>query len=189
MKILKIALFVIAPIVFLIGMVFISYVSAHNMAVKHEEGIEVAHRSAESALGTYGQQIAEMAQVPGMQADDIKDIFRTANESRYGPEGNQAIINMITEQNPQMNSEVYTRIQDLVINGRNEYDARQKMVTDRVGAYRSDLRSFWTGKMMRLAGFPSTEFDFKKYELVTTQRAADAFERGMEDGPINLRPN
>lgn len=162
-----------------------SYIAAHNSANRQEEGIKSAKKESELVLGQYGQKIREMAQVPGMQAEDLRSIITAANDSRYGGDGVQGVMAWITEQNPTLDQATYVTLQREISAGRTGFENTQKLLIDRVRAYETSLGSFWTGAWMGIAGFPRIDLD--DYGIVSTDAAAGAFETGRDTAPIQMR--
>jgi hypothetical protein len=181
----RILLGVLGSFLILAIVLFVSYTNAHNAANQHEQGIKAVYKQSESVLGQYGQKIKEMAQVPGMQAEDLTNIITAANESRYGNGGSEGVMTWITEQNPTLDQSTYLQLQREISAGRDEFKNSQALLLDRVRAYEVDLGSFYTSKFMRLAGFP--RIDLEQYDIVSTGAARGAFETKIDTDPIELR--
>jgi hypothetical protein len=90
----------------------------------------------------------------------------------------------IQEQNPQLDSKVYLRIQQSIEAGRDEFKNSQTAMLDIKRSYETSLGYFWTGTWLRIAGFPKLNLD--EYKIVSTARADNAFETGKEE-PMKLR--
>lgn len=176
--------------IFIIGLV--SYVSAYNYGNRAENEIVAAWENNENILAQYGQKITEAAQVTEMQRDDVAAILTGGLEARYGADGSQAMFQWLQEQNPNVGPEVYTKVQQLVEAGRNEFKVAQTRLVDSKRSYRTALGSLWQGRLwLNLAGYPTINVGFPNgsqddYSVITTQRAGDAFESGVEE-PIQLR--
>jgi hypothetical protein len=165
---------------------FLAYVSAYNNANRLEQTIKAEAKNNENILATYGQKVQEAAQVPGMMRDDIVAIAKAAIGGRYGENGSQAAVQMIREQNPQVDSSLYKKLQQIIEAGRDEFKTHQTRLIDAKRVYETELGSFFTGSMMHFAGYPKINLD--DYKVVSTGRAQDAFRTGREDSPIQLRP-
>jgi hypothetical protein len=59
-----------------------------------------------------------------MQADDIKKVYTDLIASRYN--NSQVLFQMLQEHNPQMNTAVYTKLQNEISGGRTEFDRNQR---------------------------------------------------------------
>lgn len=167
----------------LVGVV--SYVSNANYGNRAEKQITAAWENNENILAQYSLKIAEMAQVPDMQRDDLKEVYRAALEGRYGADGSKAVFQWLQEQNPQLNAEVYTRLQQTMEAGRNEFRVAQTELIDLKRGYETNLGYIWKGFWLRLAGYP--KIDLSKYKAITSEYAQEAFETGVDKG-IDLRP-
>lgn len=180
------ALGALVAIMVLIGAVlFISYVNANNTANALEQGIKAQFEQNRNVLAQYGQKVLEAAQVPDMARDDLVKVAKEAITSRYGEEGSKAMFQMIQEQNPTVDPALYQKIQQIVEAGRNEFATSQQVLIDKKRAYETALGNFWQGMFMRMAGFPKIKLD--DYKIVSTDRADNAFKAGKEEAPLQLR--
>lgn len=170
-----------------VGICLISYISGNNNAARMEKGIEAAYKDNQNILANYGQKIQEAAQVPSMQAEDFAKVYKAAIEGRYGADGSKATFQWLKEQNPNLDTKVYTKLQQLIESGRNQYQAGQTTLLDKCRVYETSQEYFWSGMWMRIAGWPKNP-DLKKVcTPIVTERAAKAYETGKENGPIKLR--
>lgn len=167
------------------GMTFISYVSAYNTGNRLEQNIVATHENNKNILAQYGNKVAEAAQIPGMQRDDLAAVVTAALEGRYGDDGSRAVVQWIQEQNPQIDSTVYVQLQRMIEAGRNEFSVAQTKLVDQKRVYETALGSFWTGMWLNIAGYPRIDLD--EYQIVSTARANEAFETGVE-APMDLTP-
>ena len=161
-----------------------AYVSNANYGNRAEKQIVAAWENNENILGQYSLKIAEMAQIPDMQRDDLKEVYRAAMEGRYGADGSKATFQWLQEQNPQLNAEVYTRLQQTMEAGRNEFRVAQTELIDLKRGYETNLGYVWKGFWLRLAGYP--KLDLNKYQAITSEYAQEAFKTGVDKG-ITLR--
>lgn len=168
-----------------IGMGAVSYISAYNIGNRLERAIVATHENNRNILAQYGNRVAEAAQVPGMQRDDLSAVVTAALEGRYGDDGSQAVFQFIQEQNPQIDSTVYVQLQRIIEAGRTEFASAQTKLVDQKRVYETALGSFWQGTWMSVAGYP--RIDLSEYTIVSTARADEAFRTGVE-APMQLRP-
>lgn len=168
-----------------VGTGVVSYVSAYNTANRMERSIVATDENNRNILAQYGNRIAEAAQVPAMQRDDLTAVVTAALEGRYGEDGSRAVFQFIQEQNPQIDSTVYVQLQRMIEAGRIEFAAAQTKLVDQKRIYETSLGSFWQGTWMSVAGYPRIDLD--EYQIVSTARADAAFETGIEE-PMQLRP-
>lgn len=162
----------------------VSYISAYNMGNRMEQNIIATDTNNRNILAQYGNRVSEAAQVPAMQRDDLTQVVTAALEGRYGEDGSQAVFQWIQEQNPQIDSTVYVQLQRIIESGRIEFANAQTQLVDQRRVYETALGTFWGGTWLKIAGYPSIDLD--EYQIVSTSRADEAFETGVEE-PIQLR--
>lgn len=179
------ALSVLAILAFVLGVPIASYISANNTAANFEARIEGAWDSNRSILSTHQQKVLEIAQVPAMYTDDLKKVIEADVQGRYGKDGSSATMQWIKERNLPFDSTMYTKIQQSIESGRNEFNEGQKTLVDIKQRYEAIRNSAWTGMWMRIAGYPKK--DLSKFAIVTTDRTEAAFSTGREAAPLKLR--
>ena len=161
-----------------------AYISNANYGNRAEQQIVAKYADNENILAQYSLKIAEMAQVPDMQRDDLSKVYKEAMQGRYGADGSKAVFQWLQEQNPQLNAEVYTRLQQTMEAGRTEFRVAQTELIDLKRGYQTNLGYVWKGFWLRLAGYP--KIDLNKYNAITSEYAQEAFETGVDKG-ITLR--
>lgn len=171
--------------IIIVAVLGISYVSAYNYGNKMERQLEATWENNQNVLSNYTQKVQEASQVPGMQRDDLKEVITAALEGRYGDDGSQAVFQFIQEQNPQIDSSVYTQIQRIIEAGRTEFQKEQTRLIDVKRSYKTALGSFWKGTWLGVAGYPQKDPD--EYRAVVVSGTRKVFEEGTEAGPIKLR--
>jgi hypothetical protein len=168
----------------IVGTVAISYISAYNTANRLEQQIQATYEDNQNVLAQYSNRIAEAAQVPAMQRDDLTAVVTAALDARYGNEGSQAMFQWIQEQNPTIDSTVYVELQRIIVAGRQDFQTAQTRLLDQKRVYETALGSFWQGTWMGVAGYPRIDLD--EFGIVTNARTEDAFRTGQEEA-IQLR--
>lgn len=164
--------------------VITSYISAYNAGNRMEQNIVAAYDNNRNILAQYQNKVLEASQVTEMQRDDLKEVVTAALEGRYGDNGSKAIFQAITEQNPQIDSSVYIKIQQIVESGRTDFKIGQEKLIDAKRVYQTQIGSFWRGTMLSFAGYP--KIDLNKYDIVTTAKVEETFET-KEEEPLKLR--
>jgi len=161
-----------------------SYVSAYNYGNAAENQIVASHKNLNNILGQYSTKVAEIAQVPGMYKDDVKETVTAALEGRYGTDGSKAVFQMLKEQNPTLDSKLYLKIQQVIDGGREEFKNQQTIFIDVKRGYTTNLGYLFRGFFLKLAGYP--KIDLTKYDTVTSDYANEAFKSGVAQ-PLKLR--
>jgi hypothetical protein len=161
-----------------------SYVSAYNTGNRLENVIKATFTDNKNVLAQYSNRIAEAAQIPAMQRDDLTAVVTAALDARYGEEGSQAMFQFIQEQNPNIDSAVYVELQRIINGGRKDFEIAQTRLIDQKRVYETNLGSLYRGTWMSIAGYPKIDLD--EYLIVTNARTEDAFDSGQEEA-IQLR--
>lgn len=162
-----------------------TYVSAHNYANSMENQLKAAQTDAKNVFAQYGQKVLEITQVPEMYRDDLVKVVTAAIEGRYGPDGSKATFQWIQEQNPTVDPSMYIKIQQVIEAGRDDFTAAQRRQIDIRRQYETALGNFWQGMWMKFAGYPKV--NLADFDIVSTDRADEAFKNKKESGPIQLR--
>lgn len=176
---------VVGLIVIVVAACFMSYVSANNYGAAVEAQLRAQYSNNQNILTGYYQKIKEAAQVPDMYAEDLKKVTTAAIQGRYGDKGSQATFQWLKEQNPQLDVKVYTKLQQIIEAGRDEFKNGQSKMLDIKRQYEAQQGFFWRGMWLRIAGYPKE--DMSKYKPVIVDSVEKAFEKGKEEGPVKLR--
>lgn len=184
---LVVALAFIAFLIVGIAIGFATYVSAHNYANSMENQLKAAQTDAKNVYAQYGQKVMEIAQVPEMYREDLVKVVTAAIEGRYGPDGSKATFQWIQEQNPTVDPTMYIKIQQVIEAGRDNFENAQRRQIDLRRQYETALGNFWQGMWMKFAGYP--KINLADFDIVSTDRADEAFKTKKEAGPLQLRTN
>jgi len=177
-----IGFFVTAIMLTLVGVG--SIIGINNDLVTQEAGLTAQYKQNQNNYDNMVKKILEVAEVPTMMTSDLEKVTKAAITGRYGAEGSKAVFQFIKEQNPTVNAEVYTKVQQVVEAGRNSFEADQKTLLDKKRIYETQLNSFPTGVVARALGFP--RIDLAKIDIVTSARTDKAFDT-KKDEKLQLR--
>ena len=161
-----------------------SYISVYNTAVRSEKQIVAQYDNLKNVLGQYSLKVAEAAQVPSMYRDDLTKVYSEVMQGRYGQDGSKAMWQWLKEQNPQIDSSLYTKIQTIVESGRDRFENQQTQFIDIKRTYETSLDYFFTGTILRMAGFP--RINLAEYKIIQSQHGQETFESGVDTG-LKLR--
>ena len=168
-----------------------SYITNTNYGNRAERTIEATWADNENILAQYSLKISEIAQVPAIYRNDVKDVYKEVLAGRYGDNGSQAMFQFLKEQNPQIDAGLYKAIQQAMEAGRNEFRVAQTRLIDQKRVYVTNLGYFWKGFWLETAGYPTLNVGFAggadDYVIITSEYAIDAFETGVDKG-ITLTP-
>lgn len=163
-----------------------SYITSANYGNRAERGLEATYQNNQNILGQYTLKVQEVASVPEMYKNDLKEVVQAAVSGRYGAEGSKATFQWIKEHNPNVDSTLYVKIQQVVEAGRNEFQGAQTRLIDERRVYETNLGYVWTGFWLKLAGYPKV--DLAKYSPVVAGDTAKVFETHTQ-APIKMRGN
>jgi hypothetical protein len=186
-----VAIFVPIGVIAAVGITIASsYIGAYNKGNRLEQQLEATWENNENILAQYGQKVQEAAQVPGMRADDLTKILTAAfsGGSDAAQTGTQAIFGLMAANGaaaPAAGDQMYVQIQRIIEAGRNDFQLAQTKLVDTKRLYKTELGSFWSGMWLGIAGYPKVDLD--KYTVITTGRARNAFQSGVEESPLKLR--
>jgi len=169
-----------------------SYITNANYGNRAEQTIRATWEDNENVLAQYSLKISEIAQVPAMCRNDVKDIYKEVLAGRYGDNGSQAMFQFLKEQNPQIDAGLYKAIQQAMEAGRNEFKVAQTRLVDAKRVYVTNLGYVWKGFWLEQAGYPTLQVGYPagtvdNYEIITSEYAIEAFETGVDKG-ITLTP-
>lgn len=180
------AVFIVLGIIAVLALLVVLVLrSANNTANGFETKVKYEHTNNKNVLSQGQQKILELAQVPGMARDDILKVAEGAIKGRYGAEGSRAVFQAITENNPNVDPALYVKLQQVIEATRDKFETSQTRLLDVKRSYEKALGDMPQGFVMKLLGYPRIPLD--TYNIVTTDRTERAFEKGREDGPLQLR--
>lgn len=182
MKIVAIVLVVIAVLGVGCASSIIGY---RNTWVAQERGLQAQQSQNKNSYDSMVKKVRETAQVPEMYAEDFEKVYRATMEGRYGENGSRAMMQWITEQNPQLDSTLYRQVQQVIEAGRNDFATNQKLLVDKRREYEISIDQFPGNIVAGLMGFP--RIDLTQFDVVTSGETETAFETKKAD-PIQLRP-
>lgn len=169
--IIGIAIIVVAVLLF--GTVW----STRSKAIKLRNQIDAQYTANKSNYDTMWKTFQENAQVTELQADQFKDVY---NDLFKGRADSGQLINAVKEQNPSMNTEVYTKLQDTITSSRKVFDKNQKTISDMIGNYNSYIQTNFITQFMSFETLNADDF------VVLSAKTNNAFVTG-EDDAINLK--
>ena len=178
----------IGIVVLLVGLGGIAAMGWWNASVyasKIEPQLVAELENNQNILAQGQQMVQEAAGVTGMLSEDQAKIIKDAVSGRYGPDGAKATWLMLKEQNPQLDSSLYKKVQQLIESYRIEFKNSQTKMIDLHRQYESYLQHPWTGFWARMAGLPRV--DLNKFKPIITDRVEQVYANGKESGPLKLR--
>jgi hypothetical protein len=178
------ALLASVGILVLLGMIVaMTYVTNANYGNRAEVGITAVYDDVQNVYSSFTNQVMEAAQIKDSYADDVEKIIVRALDARYGADGVQSAFSWIQENNPELDSAVYVKIQQIIQSGRKEFQHSQTMLIERKRVYETNLGYVWKGFWLQLAGYPKIDLD--DYSTIVSNKTTEAFDSGV-DAPLKL---
>lgn len=162
-----------------------SVIGTYNSCVNQEEGLEAQYKQNQNNYDNMYKRLTEAVGVSERYASDFKKVYDSVMEDRYGADGSQAIFQMISESNPQLDGSVYKQIQQMVESSRESFMNDQKSLLDKKRVYQAYLQQIPSGIVAKMMGFPRK--DISKFDIVSSDRTIKTFEN-KKDEPLNLGP-
>ena len=181
---MKALLVVLGVVVVLVGVLAGSYITNHNYGNRAETTIVFEHRNMENILSQYSLKVMEVAQVPAMYKDDLKEVMTEVMSARMGADGSKATFQWFKEHNINIDSAMYVKIQQVIESGRNKFENSQTKFLDTKKVYVTNLGTFYRGMWLRIVGYPKIDLD--KYKIVTSEHSNESFATGIDKG-LKLR--
>ena len=149
-----------------------------------ENGVVAQYDQDRNNYDNMFKKFKEVAQVPAMYTEDLKKVYDSAIQSRYGADGSKAMFQFLKEHNPNFDSSLYTKLQAVIEAGRNSFAADQQQLLDKKRQYKDLLGSNRALAVNFWFGFP--HIDMNKYDIVTSDVTEKAFQDKKAD-EIKLR--
>lgn len=182
----KIIVFLGVMIILIIGGISLlfGYVGFQNECNRYENGIVAQYDVNKNIYDNGYKSVLEIASVPENYVDNLKTLFQAAITGRYGEGGSKAVIQLIQEQNPQLPSDMYVKIQQTIEIFRNRFTQSQTELVAKKQEYKNFYTATISGRVFNIIGnYPRIEFS--KYDIVTSDRTEGAFQT-KRDEPLLL---
>lgn len=161
-----------------------SAISYRNDFVSAENDLTAQYKKNQNTYSSYFNTIKEMAQVPEMYAKDLKDVYTSAIQGRYGADGSKQLVLFIKEHNPSLDPTMYGRIQTAITAGRAKFENEQNVLLDKKRVYLNSTQRAPGSMFASVFGFPHIDLD--KIDIVTDVNTEKAFDTKLAE-PIKLR--
>jgi len=158
-----------------------SYVSAANYGNRAEQQLKAKYADNENVLSGGYQKLKGVAGVTKMATEDQINIFKAAIQGRYGADGSKAVFQMIKEQNPTVDAQLYRKVQQVVESTQDEFKVSQTQMLDIKRSYETELGTVWKGMWLGFAGYP--KIDLSKYTIISSEGASEAFRTKKQAAP------
>jgi hypothetical protein len=185
-----IALFIVLALLGIGGVV--GWFGFSNEANGFEVDIPAQYKVMQNIYDNGWKEVMEVAQVPENYRDDMKSVWQAALQGRYGDKGSQAVLQLITESNPQIDASLYKKVQEKIETFRSNFSAAQTTMIAKKQAYGRFLKTNTDSRFYNLfssyphikCGVPDGSAD--DYQIVTSGKTQEDF-RNHESAPLDLR--
>lgn len=161
-----------------------SAISYRNDFVSAENDLTAQYEKNQNTYSSYFNTVKEMAQVPDMYAKDLKDVYTSAIQGRYGADGAKQVMLFVKEHNPSLDPAMYGRIQTAIVAGRAKFENEQNVLLDKKRVYLNTTQRAPGSMFASVLGFP--RIDLNKIGIVIDDNTEKAFDTKRAD-PIKLR--
>lgn len=173
------------------AMIAIAIISAGGTANELENRIISSWDRGKNELSAHTATVAELAQLPAMQRDDLEVVLKQAFEASSGNQGNQMVMGWLQQAVPNLDKSVYSKIAAAIESGRLNYKQAQNELISVKQVYRTELGSPVMGMFYRRAGYPQINIGWPRgtaddFPVIVTAAAREAYETGV-DTPTKLR--
>jgi hypothetical protein len=173
-KITAVALSILGLVTFVIITLLFGYLGFSNTANSFEVDIKAKYNNNRNVYDNGWKKVQEVAQVPDMQVAALERVYKTAIEARYGADGSKALLQFITEQNPNLDQSTFLKIQQDIEAFRMEFASNQTELVSRKQAYERFLTATTSGRFYNsFAGYP--RIDLSKFDIVTSDKTEQDF--------------
>lgn len=161
------------------GIAAMAYVGAANKGNQMENQIDTLRQASASNLSNLTMSIGELASVPEMAKDHLKEVIQAQMSGRYGADGSKAVVQFLKEQNVSIDQRMYLNIQAQMSGGRKEFEITQNRLLEQCRSYKNETGNVWSGFWLRLAGYPKADLKVV-CRAVTDSKTDSAFETGQQ---------
>ena len=159
----------------IVGLICVfSVIGTFNDCIQMENTIKAQYEVNKSNYDNMWKKFKEAAQVNDMYAKDLKTVYDSAIQSRYGQDGSKAMFQWIKEHNPNFDSSMYRQLQAMIESGRNTFDSNQKMLIDKKQIYETSIGTFPNNIVASIFRFP--RINLAEYGIVTSDSTQKAFD-------------
>ena len=129
-----------------LAMLLFGFVDFQNAARQYENQIEARYKDNQNVYDQGWKKVKEVAQVPEIYVDKVKEITLGAIQGRYGNQGAKQIFLAVQEVNPNIDASLYRQLQQVIEAFRNEFKERQTELISIKQQYKNFLTATYSGR-------------------------------------------
>jgi hypothetical protein len=163
----------------IVGPIVLMFISYNNQAASFRADIADQQRKIEARFDTMWKTIAQSAEIKESYKNDFKEIWTDLIRGRY-EKGAGQVMAWIKEQNPQLDSTIYTKLMTLVESERHGFEREQGKLST-LSAAEQKLYTTMPSKWF-LTGEPT------KIQIISSEKTKAIVESGKEDDIEIFKP-
>ena len=145
--------------------------------------VNAQYKQNQNNYDNYYKTVKELVQVSDKYESSFKKVYDGMMQGRYGEKGSKAMFQWIQENNPQLDSAMWSKVQNAIVAGRKDFESNQKMLLDKKQQYKSSIRQVPATFIAQFMGFP--KIDLKEMDIVTSGETESAF-KTKKSAPLKL---
>ena len=173
----KMLAFVLAGFAVFAGLVLVvalTWMSANNREVSLRNAITAKQQANQATFDNMWKQIKSAAEVTDAQKNALKEIFVEHAQARSGGGSDKAIVKWLQESVPNVDTTVFTNLQNIIVGARNSFTSDQVALLDLKREHDNVLTVF-----------PSSLFvggrSHIDVQIVTSEKTERTFASGKDD--------
>lgn len=181
-----VSLAAIGSFLLLVSMIFFGYQGFVSGANGFENQVKAHYDNNKNVYDNGWKMVKEIAQVPDMYADRVREITEAAIAGRYGDNGARQVFLAVQEVNPTIDPSLYRQIQQAMETFRRQFQQNQTELIAVKQGFENYLTANLSGRVFNsFAHYP--HIDMTAYGIVTSDRTEADFGTKRSE-PLNLRP-
>jgi hypothetical protein len=174
---LIITLVVIGILVVGVGTLVMAGISHYNDFKVTENLIEATDKDLQNVHASVFNNIKSQGLSVEKYGDMVIQAINAAMSGRYGKSGSQAAFQWIQEQNPQIDSSTFKKLQDVIEAGYANFETKQRTKIDVIRTYKNKIGVFPGNIFAMVFGYP--KIDLAKYDqVISTEETKNTWETG-----------
>jgi hypothetical protein len=146
------------------------FVKTENLIVATDGDLQNVHASIFNNIKSQGLSVEKYG-------DMVIKAIDASMTGRYGAKGSSAAFQWIKEENPKIDTATFTKLQQVIDAGYNNFETKQRTKIDIIRTYKNKIQVFPANLYASILGFP--KIDLKKYsEVITTEETKKTWETG-----------
>jgi membrane-associated HD superfamily phosphohydrolase len=149
-------------------------VSYSNQEIRLRNTIEAKQKDNTSEFDNMWKKISQVSQVSDKERTSLMEVFNSYAKSRSSGDNNQMLMKWIQESIPNVSSDLYKNLQNIIISSRDSWTMRQK-----------ELISLNNERNILIEQFPGSLFLSSRskieIKIITSSRTEKTFETGKDD--------